>query len=360
MGPAPVSELSLINLPPDPEDAGFVHGKHLAPMLDRVHAEFMRRFCEFKRLSPEAMRTQSLAWLDDLPAHIQAEIAAMAKGSRRPLADIAELLYADIAIPGDPSVPEGPMCSAVVTRLDGAAWVARNTDWYPPLLLRGCEGVVHNTPGRIPTLALGIRGDIDVDTGVNAEGLWLHAHTMHAKALPRSDTPRISWLFWLREALETCASLADVESMLSRVERDRGIILVALDSKTQDAAVFECAIDRHTRVDPTGDHLLATNHPADRHPTDPARLARSQPSSTTSRLQALRDICDKHPPEHAPDDLIDTLAHESVEMRTPPVLRTIYSAVCNPRKGECWFASGTPVGRPAASTGRWLRVPWPF
>ncbi|MEO0631482.1 MAG: hypothetical protein AAFY46_12280, partial [Planctomycetota bacterium] len=65
-------------------------------------------------------------------------------------------------------------------------------------------------------------------------------------------------------------------------------------------------------------------------------------------------------PEHAPDDLIDTLAHETVEMRTPPVLRTIYSTVCNPRTGECWFASGTPEGQPAASTGQWLRVPWPF
>ncbi len=333
-------------------------------MLDAVHAEFMRRFGNLKRLTPEAMRAQALAWLTDLPDHIQLEIEAMARGSKRPLAAIAEFLYADIAIPGDPSIPEGPMCSAVVSRLAGQSWVARNTDWYPPLLLRGCEAVVHNSPGRIPTLALGIRGDIDVDTGANAEGLWLHAHTMHAQRLPRSDKPRISWLFWLREALETCANLDDLEAMLNRVERDRGIILVALDSKTGEAALFECTINTHTRIDPlkgpAGDHLLATNHPADRHPTDPARLARSRPASTTARLQALRDICHNHPPEHAPDDLIDTLAHETVEMRTPPVLRTIYSTVCNPRTGKCWFAQGTPDGAPAASTGDWLRVPWPF
>ena len=306
------------------------------------------------------MRTQSQAWLEQLPAHIQTEIEAMARGATRPLAEITDLLYADIATPGDASVPEGPMCSAVVTKLQGEPWVARNTDWYPPLLLRGCEAVVHNAPNRIPTLALGIRGDIDVDTGANAEGLWLHAHTMHAHDRPRTHKPRISWLFWLREALETCATLDDVEAMLNAIERDRGIILVALDSKTNEAAVFECTIDAHTRINPAGEHLLATNHPAARHPTDPDRLARSQPSSTTARLQALRDICDHHPPEHAPDDLIDTLAHEAVEMRTPPVLRTIYSAVCNPRSGECWFAHGTPEGAPAASTGAWRRVPWPF
>ncbi|MEO1718090.1 MAG: C45 family peptidase [Planctomycetota bacterium] len=347
-------------MPPTPEDAGFAHGRHLAPLLDDIHAEFMRRFCTLKRLTLDAMRTQSLAWLDDLPTHIQEEIAAMATGADRPLADIADFLYADIATPGDPSIADGPMCSAVVSRLHNHSWVARNTDWYPPLLLRGCEAVVHNTPNRIPTLALGIRGDIDVDTGCNAEGLWLHAHTMHAKRLPPSDKPRISWLFWLREALETCAKLDDLERKLTEVERDRGIILVALDSTTNDSAVFECTVDTHERINPTGDHLLATNHPANRHPTDPARLARSQPSSTTRRLQALRDICTNHPPEHAPDDLIDTLAHETVEMRTPPVLRTIYSTVCNPRTGKCWFASGTPEGQPAASTGEWLRVPWPF
>lgn len=329
-------------------------------MLDHVHAEFMRRFCELKRLTPDAMHAQAQTWLDALPEHIQAEITAIAAGARRPLADITDLLYADIAIPGDPAIPEGPMCSAVVSKLDHQSWVARNTDWYPPLLLRGCEAVVHNTPNRIPTLALGIRGDIDVDTGANAEGLWLHAHTMHAKRMPPSGKPRISWLFWLREALETCATLDNLEAKLHAVERDRGIILVALDSKSNDAAVFECTVDTHTRVDPTGHHLLATNHSAARHPTDPDRLARSQPSSTTRRLQALRDICQHHPPEHAPDDLIDTLAHESVEMRTPPVLRTIYSTVCNPRTGECWFAQGTPDGAPAASTGAWLRVPWPF
>jgi hypothetical protein len=329
-------------------------------MLDAVHAEFMRRFCALKRLSPDAMRAQAMSWLSDLPEHIQLEIDGMARGSNRPLAEITELLYADIATPGDPLVPEGPMCSALVTRLGGSSWVARNTDWYPPLLLRGCEAVVHNTPGRIPTLALGIRGDIDVDTGANAEGLWLHAHTMHAKQLPRTDKPRISWLFWLREALETCANLDDLEAMLARVERDRGIILVALDSRSGDAAAYECTINNHTRIDPAGNHLLATNHPADRHPTDPDRLARSQPSSTTARLQALRDICAAHPPEHAPDDLIDTLATDSVEMRTPPVLRTIYSTVASPKTGECWFASGTPEGKPAASTGQWLKVPWPF
>lgn len=329
-------------------------------MLDRIYGEFMRRFYRLKRLTPDAMRAQSQHWLAELPHHIQIEIDAMAAGAARPTAELADLLYADIAIPGDTGAPDGPMCSAMVTQLHGASWVARNTDWYPPLLLRGCEAVVHNTPNRIPVIALGIRGDIDVDTGANAEGLWIHAHTMHAKQLPPSGKPRISWLFWLREALETCASLDDLEAMLTSVERDRGIILVALDSTSGDAAVFECGVDTHTRIEPDGPHLLATNHPAARHPTDPQRLARSQPSSTTARLQGLKDICQHHPPEVGPDDLIDTLASDTVEMRSPPTLRTIYSAVAAPAKRECWFASGTPDGSPAASTGEWLRVPWPI
>ena len=50
--------------------------------------------------------------------------------------------------------------------------------------MRGCAAVVHETPHRIPVMAVGIRGDIDIDTGLNAEGQRLHLHTLHAKDDP--------------------------------------------------------------------------------------------------------------------------------------------------------------------------------
>ena len=56
-------------------------------------------------------------------------------------------------------------------------------------------------------IGVGIRGDIDIDTGMNAEGLWLHLHTLHARDPLPDDRPVISWLFWAREALETCSTI---------------------------------------------------------------------------------------------------------------------------------------------------------
>jgi len=91
----------------------------------------------------------------------------------------------------------GPLCSAAAGRSpDGrGAWVARNCDWLRAILVRGTAAVVHRRPHAIPILAVGIRGDIDVDTGVNAERLWLHLHTLPALDAPTDDRRRFSWLF---------------------------------------------------------------------------------------------------------------------------------------------------------------------
>src|SRR5690606_34283906 len=152
-------------------------------------------------------------WLGNLPAHFQEEIEGMARGAGIGVLGMAEFLYADIARPtggadarlaspgeeparmeregraGREAEPaDGPMCSGVWLAATGGAetWVGRNCDWLVPTLLRGTAAVVHAAPGRIPVMAVGIRGDIDVDTGINAERLWLHLHTL----LAMDDPPR--------------------------------------------------------------------------------------------------------------------------------------------------------------------------
>ncbi len=206
-----------------------------------------------------------------------------------------------------------------------------------------------------------MRGDIDVDTGGNAAGLWLHLHTLVAVDDPPRDRTTISWLFWAREALETCESLDDLEAFITRTGRDRGVIAVAVDARRQQGAVFECTKGAHTRHDFQGPALFCTNHPQAK-PIDAAREAAARPGGTVARFAALRSILRDHPPEVGPDDLIDTLADPAVEMRTPTWLRTIYSVVVQPaaRTGgtwpAIWMASGDATGRPAASTGAWHRL----
>jgi hypothetical protein len=205
-------------------------------------------------------------------------------------------------------------------------------------------------------VALGLMGDIDADTGMNAERLWLHMHTLLARDEPRAGVSCISWLFWMREALETCATLADVERLLGATDRDRGVMLFAVDGKTGERAVYECTKASYRRVDPDGrGHLAATNHCRAKHPpTSIDRVARA--GSTVTRMNRLLELLEHAAPEHGPDDVCELLADEWVEMRETTMsryLRTIYSAVACPERGEVWFASGAT---PAASRGVWRRV----
>lgn len=374
----------MIDLPGSASEAGYAHGTLLREQLSPAFLErYLRPFHALKRVTPDDLRTQSLAWLERLPVHYQDEIEAMAAGAGVPLDAVTRYLYSDIARPSESAVDDsnpaalvsdGPMCTGIASAVEAESgagveagaehWAARNCDWYPPLLARGCAAVVHRPPNRIPSMALGIFGDIDCDTGVNAEGLWLHLHTMWAADQPHPSRSMISWLFWCREALETCATIDEVERFVESTSRDRGVVLFALDGKTGEKAVFECTRSGHERLGPQDAErsvLFATNHCRAKHPTDPARFERSRAGSTTRRYEAVRtELLESGPPEHGPDDFIDLLAHPEVEMRGLPTLATIYAAVCAPAKREVWFAQGTPDGSPASSSDTWCRVAWPF
>lgn len=378
------------------------HGRAVTELLQQEAPRSIRLFARLKHLSLEQLAHQAAAWLDHLPEHVQEEIDGMARAAHVPHAQVRDFLFADIATPGHPPDPrapqppsppasrttpdadldapipgehtrpspsdpdtdppdhaEGPMCSGLIARSAHAPWVARNCDWYTLLLRRGTAAVIHELPGRIPVMALGIRGDIDVDTGINAERLWLHLHTLHA-----TDTPRqrrtLSWLFWAREALETCDSLDTLEQFIQRVDRDRGVIVFAADGKTGQSALFECERTTHRRLEPEDGLLYATNHRRTKHPT-PDRAQRSRQGSTIARCEHLRTALHTGEPLSAPPgSLMGLLANPDIEMHKPTHLRTIYATVCRPDTGEIWFAPGQPDGTPAASRGQWQRIPWPW
>jgi hypothetical protein len=220
---------------------------------------------------------------------------------------------------------------------------------------------------------VGLMGDIDCDTGMNAEGLWLHMHTLLSHDEPRAGVSCISWLFWMREALETCASLADLEAFIARTDRDRGVLLFAAQGRTGERAIYECGRASSRRIDPwmvatqhgERELLFATNHCQHKHPRDidqatgqplPPRVSVS--NGTVSRYNRLEHLLRTAHPEHFPDDLTEVLGDERVEMRvaTPgSALRTIYSGVAHPASRTVWFASG---GMPAASAGKWRKIRW--
>jgi len=368
-----VTTLPIIHTPGDHGNAGFLHGR---AVYDIFEPAFVRNYLDHLSdaigFTLDDLEQQASAWMDALPHHFQDEIVGMAHGAGVPIGTVCEVLYADIARPsrgpGEPRtttdrvVSSGPMCSALIATLDdGRPWLGRNCDWLTPTLLRGTAGVVHRAPNRIPSIGVGIRGDVDIDTGMNAEGLWLHLHTVHAADPEPEDREVISWLFWAREALETCATIDEVGSFVARTGRDKGVLAICLEGRTGLAAVFECGRGTHTRHDLDLGSLRGpaclTNHSPSK-PHDESAPWRGPGGGTIGRYRALRATVRETPPRTGPDDLVRTLAREGVEMRTPRWLRTIYSCVVEPRARALWFADGRADGTPAASGGRWSRVHW--
>lgn len=349
----------ILHLPGAHAEAGYRYGREMRQLLAAEFVEpYVAVLAGVNRVDRAVLSVNAEAWSRRLPAQYREQMEGMAAGAGAPMRRVVEFLYADISAPG--AHAGGPMCSGLVTPDSaGDAWIGRNCDWLPATLWRGTAAVTHDIPGRIPCLTLGIMGDIDADTGVNAERLWLHVHTLPALDEPRAGVSCISWLFWLREALETCASLCDLERLLDSTDRDRGVIVVASDGKTGESAVYECGRASFRRIDPapgSGGRLVATNHCAHKHPPDHEPRA-SRPGSTVSRRRRLETILREAPPEDLPHDLIETLADPRVEMDSPSGLTTIYSAAACPSRGEVWFAAGAT---PAASRGTWRRVPWPW
>ncbi len=361
-----VETLRVDRVPGDPSESGFAHGRLIGDLLEPAFvSRYLDVLGEAIGFGRGALREQAVGWFERLPAHFQEEITAMGQGAGCGRWPVLQLLFADIARASSSvdarSVVAGPMCSSIVGRLGGGShWVARNCDWLTPTLLRGTSAVVHAVPHRIPVMAVGIRGDIDVDTGCNAEGLWLHLHTLFSRDAPDPERPCISWLFWAREALETCASLDELETFIAGTCRDRGVFAIASEGRTGQSAVFECSCASYVRHDVDGGlPMCVTNHTLNRADDGRPRPMASA-SGTISRRRALLGEVQSRPPERGPDDLMAQLAAEGVEMRTPRWLRTIYSAVVDPASQRIWFASGTASGVPAASRGRWacVRPPW--
>jgi hypothetical protein len=357
------------SFPGSPTVSGYSHGEALRDLLQPAFRDaYIQAVGHVIAYTRDDLRTQAGHWLEALPQHFQAEIEAMASGGGISLIEMTEFLFADIARSTDGArrdTPIGPMCSALVSACDsGKLWIARNCDWLTPTLLRGVSAVVHETPHRIPMMSLGIRGDIDADTGINAEGMWLHIHTMHARDSNRPDKPVYSWLFWAREALETCATLDDLESFAHRTQRDQGLMAIAGHGPSNTGCVLECTrtTTRRHDIDP-GDSRCVTNHPLSK-PIPAYLIAGAQSprrsSGTIARQVSLQEHIEHSPLRSGPEDLMCLLASDGVEMRTPRWIRTIYSAVVRPESQSIWFAGGHHDGTPAASRNSWKRIqpPW--
>jgi hypothetical protein len=203
-----------------------------------------------------------------------------------------------------------------------------------------------------------MQGDIFAPTGVNKERLWLHYNFLPVWDHPAPGKPHVPGYVFLTEALELCRNLNDVEAFLNETDRDGGMLLFAVDGKTNAAVLFDCMCSKHYRRELMNGWIVGTNHYCackDETLTDDASSV-----STLDRFRRMESLLQalsiSQTPVNLPADLIRILADEKIERRESKLV-TAYANVACPNTGEIWYTFG---GYPAASKGNWQRLEWPW
>lgn len=247
-------------------------------------------------------------------------------------------------------------CSGAVCLFENHAWVARNNDTYVPELWGYV--MIREVDGRIPTISFTMEGDVFTPTGINKEKLWLHYNFLPVWDKPAPGKPHVPGYVFLTEALELCRTISDVEGFLNETDRDGGMLLFAVDGKTEEFALFDCLCSQHARREPSDRWIVGTNHYCT---CEDLTLGNDESSASTlnrfSRMESLmQTLYASQTPPSLPADLIHILADDKIERREKKLV-TAYSNVACPNTGDLWYTFG---GYPAASQGNWQRLEWPW
>lgn len=328
-------------------EMGRILGDRLEHNITRYIAEFGKADAKFS-IDWEKLEHGALAWFQTLPERFQEEFSGMAAGAGLPLQRIAQWFFIEQCAV--------QRCSSTVSMVNGHAWVARNNDTVAP----GTWGYVtiREVTDRIPTIIFGREGDVFDPTGINQERLWLHYNALPVVDVLNEQEPHVPPFVFMTDALETCGSIQDVESLLKRTQRTDGMLLFAVDGKTDEFAIFECGHRMYYRRDAIGPWIAGTNHYCMCQDPDPP--SEDQPLNTFRRMQRLETLLEGLYSQAdaivAPAALIGILADDEIERREE-TFATAYSAVACPHTGELWYTFG---GHPAASHGDWQRLEWPW
>jgi hypothetical protein len=204
-----------------------------------------------------------------------------------------------------------------------------------------------------------MEGDVFTPTGINKDRLWLHYNFLSAWDEPRPERPHVPPYVFLTEALELCRTISDVEALLNSTDRDGGMLLFAVDGKTDEFAIFECMCSKHYRRQPSNGWIVGTNHFCTCEDLALTEADRG-PLGTLSRFAQMEDLVQalfaSQTPPNLPADLVQILADDAIERRDGQLI-TVYSNVACPSTGELWYTLG---GYPAASRGNWQKLEWPW
>jgi hypothetical protein len=331
-----------------PREVGFVLGHALGERLEQNIDRYITTGPTRHRVIDTSKPYRgALPWLHSLPHRFREEFEGMAEGASVSLQRLAEWCFVEGCVSNG--------YSGSVFLPEGSAWVARNNDIWAPDLWGYMT--IREVDGRIPRIDFGLEGDLFTGTGINQEALWLHYNWLPIQDAPTPGKPHLACPVWLAEAVETCRTVAAVEALLSKANRDGGMMLFAVDGKTDEFAVFDCTCIDHSRRELSGYWIVGTNHSS---AAGGMRVPDEHPTASQLRFECMEELLDQSwecgGVVDAPWDLVRILADPGVEVRGKDY-GTAYANVACPSRHAIWYTFG---GYTAASAGAWYPIQWPW
>ena len=329
-----------------PYQIGFDAGHLLGNKLERTINHYIASRKNSSNM--EKLHEGALPWLRKLPQRFQDEIQGIVEGANISIQKYAEWMYIEEC--------EAKQCSGAVYLSNNQAWVARNNDTFVPELWG--YATIREVEERIPSISFSMEGDVFTPTGINQQKLWLHYNFLPVWDQPAPNKHHLPAYVFLTEALERCRTIQDVEAFLNETDRENGMLLFAVDGKSNEFALFDCLCSKHFRRDPSDSWIVGTNHYCT---CEDLSLGDDEGSiSTLNRFRRMEHLIQQLSASLAvpnlPADLITILADDQIERRGKEMF-TVYANVACPSSGEMWYTFG---GYPAASHGNWQKLDWPW
>jgi predicted choloylglycine hydrolase len=322
-------------------EIGYAIGKSVKGRLDHIINDHVQMINSINPIDFDKFFTDGLIWFNKLPGVYQDELSAIADGSECKLEKIILWCFCDkFFLSG---------CTSFVCTVNNVPWVGRNNDYAGP----GKWNFINilKADGKIPVMLFGLEAGIFSGTGFNDEKIWLHYNWLPSWDNPTLGESSLPSYVFIRQALETCSSVRELEQFLSLCIRDTGMALTVIDGKTNESNVYECTCNKFTkRKSETGFTVSANHHNEFSYPEGSQYLDDSSICRQKRVEELLMEDMDGNVVNHFAKILSDPIVEQN-----ETVSGTVYSVIACPSLNKIWYAAG---GFPSASNGGWEDVKW--
>lgn len=322
-------------------EIGYAIGKSVNGRLEHIIDDHVQIINNINPIDFEKIYAEGPVWFKKLPFEYQDELSAIADGSGCKMEKILLWCFCDkFFLSG---------CTSFVYTVDNVPWIGRNNDYVGP----GKWNFINiiKADGKIPVMLFGLEAGIFSGTGYNREKIWLHYNWLPAWDTPKFNESSISPYVFIRQALETCSSVGELDGLLSSCMRDTGMALTAIDGKTNEYNVYECTCKNFVKRKIKTGFIVSANHHIES--SYPEGAAYSDDYSIRRQMRA-EELLMENVKGDIVNHFIKILSDPKVE-QNETVSGTVYSVIACPFNNKIWYAAG---GFPSASNGGWGEVVW--